>query len=556
VFEYGRSGWLGSRILIEDLKGLETGKTLSVDICVVGAGPAGITIANEFIGSGLSVCLVESGGLSDELETQALYQGENIGHPVVMDEGRYRLFGGAATRWGGRCAVLDPIDFEARDWVRKSGWPVDLEMLRPYYERAKHASNFAEPWIPDEEVPETLGIDLPPFNSINVNPFVWRVAPGDIPSSLKNLGRPRPRFDWGRAYRDPLKADPRTHVLLHANLKALAGNEDGSRIESIMVESLTGVSMTIKAVRFVICCGGIENIRLLLNAPSNILHKLNQHDNLGRYLAQHPRGCIATLDTTPEAAARLQNLFTDFLRPSGVQYEVGFALSESAQRENGLLNASAAMYYAARPESAWKAAARLREAVTTAKPYGGMLRDGGQIVGESGSVVANTWRRIQGVPMILPNPIASLIVDLEQEPNPDSRITLSAEKDPLGMQRAKVDWRISEIERTTARYFSGFIGDVLKRLGLGQTQPSEWLNSNRPVGGDDLHGTYHFIGATRMAKDPRDGVVDENCRAHGVTNLYLAGCSVFPTGGHANPTLTILALAIRLADHLRAEVAN
>jgi choline dehydrogenase-like flavoprotein len=98
---------VGIGILIEDLKGLETGKTLSVDICVVGAGPAGITIANEFIGSGLRVCLVESGGLSDEEETQALYQGENVGHPVVMDEGRYRLFGGAATRWGGRCAILD-----------------------------------------------------------------------------------------------------------------------------------------------------------------------------------------------------------------------------------------------------------------------------------------------------------------------------------------------------------------------------------------------------------------------------------------------------------------
>ena len=547
---------VGIGILIEDLKRLETGKTLSVDICVVGAGPAGITIANEFIGSGLSVCLVESGGLSDEEETQALYQGENVGHPVVMDEGRYRLFGGAATRWGGRCAILDPIDFKARDWVRKSGWPVDLETLRPYYERAKLVSNFSEPWIPDDEVPAALGIELPRFNSINVNPFVWRVAPGDIAPGLQNLGRPRPRFDWGRAYRSKLDADPDTHVLLHANLKALEGNDDGSRIESIVVQSLTDVSMTIRATRFVICCGGIENVRLLLNAPSGVLQNLNQFDNLGRYLAQHPRGCIATLDTTPETAVRLQNLFTDFLRPYCVQYEIGFALSESAQRENRLLNASAAVYYAARPESAWKAAARLREAVATAKPYAGMLRDGGQIVSESGSVVANTWRRIRGRPMILPNPIVSLIVDLEQEPNPDSRITLSAEKDPLGMQRAKVDWRISEIERTTARYFSGFIADVIKRLGLGQIQPSEWLTSNRPINGEDLYGTYHFIGATRMSKDPRDGVVDENCCAHGVKNLYLAGCSVFPTGGHANPTLTILALAIRLADHLRAQVAN
>jgi len=135
-------------------------------------------------------------------------------------------------------------------------------------------------------------------------------------------------------------------------------------------------------------------------------------------------------------------------------------------------------------------------------------------------------------------------------------VTLSDMKDSLGMNRAKVDWRISEIERTTARHFSDYIGDVLQRLGLGKAQPSAWLGSDLPVQNDELYGTFHFIGTTRMSRDPRDGVVDENCRSHGIDNLYFAGCSVFPTGGHANPTLTIVALAIRLADHLRARLRN
>lgn len=543
--------------MIEDLKEFENGKTLPVDICVVGAGPAGITIANEFIGSGLRVCVVESGGLADEPDTQALYQGENVGHPVTMDEGRYRLFGGAATRWGGRCAMLDPIDFEARDWVRKSGWPIDLETLRPYYERSKRVNNFAEPWIPDDRVPATLGIEVPDFGSPNVNPFTWRVAPANSEgAALQELGRPRPRFDWGRAYRGKLRADPNTHVLLHANLVALQGNADGSLIELIVVRSLNNVSMTITARKFVICCGGIENVRLLLNAPSNVLHKLNEFCNLGRYLAQHPRGCIATLDTTPETAVHLQNLFTDFLRPRGVQYEIGFALSEHAQRNLRLVNASAAFYYAARPDSAWRAAARLQQAIRAAKPYHGIAGDVARLAGGAGSVSANVLRRIRGVPMMLPDPLVSIIIDLEQEPNPDSRITLSSQKDVLGMNQARVDWRISEIERQTARHFAGFIADTLERLGLGKPEQSEWLTSNAPVQGSDLWGTFHFIGATRMSKDPRDGVVNENCRTHGVQNLYVAGCSIFPTGGHANPTLTIVALAIRLADHLRAEFAR
>jgi choline dehydrogenase-like flavoprotein len=147
--------------------------------------------------------------------------------------------------------------------------------------------------------------------------------------------------------------------------------------------------------------------------------------------------------------------------------------------------------------------------------------------------------------------LVTILIDLEQDPNPQSRVTLSAAKDSLGMCRAKVDWRIAEIERTTARHFNGLIAQQLKQLGLGQTDASAWLTSGEPLRNDELYGTYHHIGTTRMSKDPADGVVNAECRTHGVDNLYLSGCSVFPTGGHANPTLTIVALAIRLSDHLR-----
>ena len=547
--------------MIEDLAGIEAGRTSMFDLCLVGAGPAGITIAHELIGSGLRVCLLEAGGYRDEARTQALYQGESIGHPVQTDEGRYRLFGGSATRWGGRCAMLDPIDFEARDWVRHSGWPITFASLQPYYARAAAANNFQQPWIDDAEVPSRLGISLPEFASPDVQPFVWRYASPDLDPSLlrfASIGYRR-AFDWGRAYRRRLKADPDTHVVLHANMTGFTTNAEGSVIEAITARSLANVCITIRARAFVLCCGGIENVRLLLNAPEPMLRRINAFDTLGRYLAQHPRGCIATLHTSPETAWRLQSLLTTFFRPRrvAVQYEIGLALSEPAQRRHRILNASAALYYEAGADTSWKAGRRLRDAVRSASPYKGMLGDAARVAGGMPSVAANIGRRfIRSRPILLARPQIQIVADLEQEPNPDSRITLGDSTDALGMRRCRVDWRLSEIERTTARQLSRSISAELRRLRLGETCEPEWLTRDGPIADGELRGTYHFIGATRMSSSPRDGVVNEDCRAHGMQNLYLAGCSVFPTGGHANPTLSIVALAIRLADHLRAALSN
>jgi choline dehydrogenase-like flavoprotein len=529
--------------VIYDLKYFEPRKTWSVDICVVGAGAAGITIARELVGSGLRVCLVESGGMAEESDTQGLYQGENIGHAVVMDEGRYRVFGGSANRWAGRCAVFDPIDFERRDWVPMSGWPIDSATLRPYYDRAKAVAKFDEPWIPDGEVPDALGLEISGFSTPGLRPFIWRYAP----SGFRNYP------SWAEMYGEQLRADPNTHIFLHANLTGFSATKDGSIIQSITAASLNHVSISIQAKAFVLCCGGIENVRLLLNAPENVVRKVNAFDNLGRYFAQHPRGRTATLTTTAAEARRLQNLFGVFTRKSGVQYEVGFALSEDAQREHRLLNASATMYYEAGPESSWSAGVRLMAALRSKKPYRGMFYD----MVKATTELRNLGRRIfRGRSALLSDPLVSVVVDLEQQPNFHSQVRLSDQIDPLGMKRAKLDWRISEIERTTARHLNNLIAEELKKLGFGQIDAAGWLTSATPVRDGELYGTYHHIGTTRMSKDPRDGVVNEDCRAHGVDNLYLAGCSVFPTGGHANPTLTIVALAIRLADHLRSRFAK
>jgi choline dehydrogenase-like flavoprotein len=548
--------------MIHDLEELGDTSDAAFDLCVVGAGPAGITIADELRGSGLKVCLVESGGLQEDAATRDLLFGESTGHPMELDHGRHRVFGGAATRWGGRSATLDPIDLQHRDWVENSGWPIDYKHLGTYYERAKRASNFKDPWESNDQVQLALGIRLPTLASGDLDTFVWRVALPFCNPTLPSYLSPGYRgvFDWGKEYRGRLAADRDTFVLLHANLTKFHESDDGSRVKAITVQSLGGKSMTIRARAFTLCCGGIENVRLLLNAPPRLLNRINHFDRLGRYFSQHPRGCIATIDTDQANAKALQQLYNLFLRPmmvGGVQYETGFAISERAQREHQLLNASAAIYYHARPDTAWEASRRVRDAVKSGKIDRNTFRDVQRVVGGAGAEMPNLARRfVLGTPLLHRDPLISICIDLEQEPDPESRITLNADRDALGLRRAKIDWRVGEKERRTSRYFAKFAAFELERLGFGRVQKADWLSSSDPLSVDDLRGTYHFLSGTRMSRHPRDGVVDENCRAHGAENLYLAGTSVFTTGGHANPTLTIVALAIRLADHLRAELRN
>jgi choline dehydrogenase-like flavoprotein len=154
-----------------------------VDVCVVGAGPAGITIAQELMTSGLKICLAEGGGWSEEAETQALYDGTSIGHPMVLTERRHRVFSGSATKWGGKSVMLEPSDFEKRSWVKSSGWPITPASLQPYYERAKKVSNFQSPWLDDDKGLATIGVKIPDFDKTEVRPHVWRCASRDSPVS-------------------------------------------------------------------------------------------------------------------------------------------------------------------------------------------------------------------------------------------------------------------------------------------------------------------------------------------------------------------------------------
>ncbi|MFT0876290.1 GMC family oxidoreductase [Rhodopseudomonas sp. G2_2311] len=526
------------------------------DICIIGGGPAGITIARELIDCGKTVILAESGGLKQDRKALSLYEGVSVGHPVELTVGRYRVLGGSSIMWGGRCARLDPMDFECRDWIPRSGWPISYDELTPYYERAIRTCNFHEEWKELSDVKDVLQLTLPLLEAGNLSPFVWRVAPPDPNRSLWNwltLGY-RASFKFGSAYLHELKSANTVKVLLHANLVKLIGAPGDRSIQEAIFTTLDGRSTRVVSKEFVVACSGIENPRILLNMPDQLLKNANPHGQIGRCFAQHPRGIIGVVEASEEQALRLQKTFNNFMRPKyvPVQYEVGLALTEQAQRMHKLLNASLCLYYEADDYSIWKAGRRVREAIRGRTFDRRFLNDVLTVTFGIHSVGMNVIRRwILGREVIHKKPIIRAVIDLEQVPRPDSRITLASEMDSVGMRKCVVDWKLGELELRTARMFAEFLDQELKLAGLGALRRSEWLARGLPFEQNDLQSNLHFIGATRMADRAEDGVVDRNCKVFGLDNVYMAGASVFPIGGHANPMVTIVALATRLGELLR-----
>jgi choline dehydrogenase-like flavoprotein len=257
------------------------------DICIIGAGAAGLTLARRLTERGRSVTLLESGGLDYEADTQALYRGRNVGMPYYdLDQSRLRFFGGTVAIWGGRCALLDPIDFQKREWVPHSGWAIARDDLLPFYRRAHDMLELGE-FNYHEDVWEALGVADPGFDPAKVDVALWR------------FDEVRERFAASRA-RD-LFEGPKLRIMLHANAVKLQADADGRRIEHVEVRSLGGPALQVRAKSYVVACGTIENARLLLASddvePGGIG---NSHDQVGRFFMEHPAGRIAKVDT-PDA---------------------------------------------------------------------------------------------------------------------------------------------------------------------------------------------------------------------------------------------------------------
>jgi len=521
--------------MFADLCDFDDGKDFEADLCIIGAGAAGISIARAFIGSSVSVCLVESGGLKPEPDTQALYRGQTVNDASFpLDVVRARRFGGSTELWGAQCRPLDGIDFEHRSWVPNSGWPFGLEAIAPYYSEANEVCGLGpndygvEPW-------QAKGLDATPFEQSRVSNRLWQI------------GSPPMRF--GARYRPALQRAANIRVLLHANAVEIDANAEMTRIDAVRLKSLDGPGATVRARTFVLACGGIENPRLLLASTNVSVTGLgNGYDLVGRFFMDHLHAPLAL--AVPKTSLSRFAVYHGGIAIDGTKVRLKAGLPEAVQRREELLNTclNISVGVAGDRGPGYLALKRLVAALFFRTKHDTPWEDVRAVLRDVDGLVSGVCRRVFG-PRVL-----WLTLNSEQVPNRDSRITLDRRRDALGMPQSRLDWRLTTLEKRTARHLCLAVGEELERLGIARTQVQDWLlteDNDWPA----LEGQYHHIGTTRMHEDPKHGVTDSNCRVHGLANLYVAGSSVFPTSGYANPTLTLVALALRLADHLKRELA-
>lgn len=491
--------------MIRDARDVPTGQALEAEVCIIGAGAAGISLAREFRDEPFRTVLLESGGYEREPETQALYRGEIVGHAYYpLEQSRIRFLGGSTNHWGGMCLPFDPIDFEERTWVPHSGWPIGLADLLPFYPRAQKLCELG-PF--DYGLPywsERRGKQPPPIAGGPIIPGIAQFSPPTL---------------FGKRYRKSLEESRSVTTYLHANVLDLETDRSGRTVQRVNVAVLGGGRFTVSARVFVLATGAIENARLLLLSRRGHPAGLgNQHDQVGRYFMErvnYRSGVFFPSD------GRSWKLFLERDRLPEVGINGILAIDPAWQRQNLVLNSSIALHASA-PASRRQA-----------EDDGGFW-----------DFLAALWERP-------PEPVTLFQIwhDVEPVPNPRSRVLLGEERDALGQPSVQLDWRLTpDLEGETIRRVVRVFATEVGRLGLGR------VRVEMPEGDDwseKVVGSYHHMGTTRMHADPRQGVVDADCRVHRTRNLYVAGSSVFPTAGQANPTLTLLALALRTGDRIR-----
>ncbi|MBA2564923.1 MAG: GMC family oxidoreductase [Gemmatimonadetes bacterium] len=534
------------RPLFIDARTLSDAATLEADVCIVGAGAAGITLACELAGADFRVLLVESGGLDAERQPRSLSGGESVGVPYFpLEATRMGGFGGTTRVWAGWCRPLDPIDFEQRPWVPCSGWPFNKSHLDSFYARA-HPYVEVGPYVyePDAwHTPEARPLPL---------------AEGEIVHAIFHVSPPT---DFGRVHRSRIRGAPNVRTLLHANAVELRVDDSQTAVTRLVIRTLSGKGCEVAARTFVLAAGGIENARLLLLSRGTSEAGLaNAHDAVGRYFMEHvfvDAGSFFPADPYVD----LGFYFPRSMTPGGSPRVAArsavrgvFAVAEAKLREERLLNA--AMFFRPRYEAHDAFSSR---GVTSALEIWERLRGRGLVVRPLAQL-ANVLTDLDQVGIALwrkafarSGPIERLRVRayVESPPNRESRVTLVRDTDVLGKNRVRLDWRLSGREIPSMRRALELLDGALRAGGQGRL---ELDLDGGPHGPRSLTGGKHHMGTTRMHRDPRLGVVDPDCRVHGVKNLFAAGSSVFPTAGYTNPTLTIVALAIRLADHLKSVI--
>ena len=527
--------------MIVDAASLPSGSALECDICIVGAGAAGITIALELANTPYRVCLLEAGGFRHHSATQALFRGEVHGPAYPeLHETRMAALGGSTALWAGWCRPLDPIDFEVRDWISDSGWPFSYEELLPHY-RTAHALCGLGPFDYDCDAWQARsGLTFLPVPQDEVTPAMFHISP----------------VRFGATYRQALERSAQTRTLLRANALRFFLDADSNRVQRVSAGTLHGKRIDVKAREFVLASGGIENARLLLlsgDSPETSIG--NAHGVVGRYFTEH--GFInfgSFIPSDPSSALDFHFPFEVLRDGQSNTVRCGFTMQPAFARRERLLNCALFFHpayeaHAAFDSSQVRAMLDVWDKLRGRAVPGGYMKHARRALGAPGKLAVAAYRKLfAGSGPQSRWRMRSLFECLADRNN---RIDLATRKDALGRPLPRITWRLSELDLRSVRCACQTLDRSLRRAGLGHLEFR--FPEDSAAWSSGVEAGKHHMGTTRMHLDPRRGVVDSDCKVHGIANLYVAGSSVFPTGGFANPTLTVVALAARLAAHLRRD---
>lgn len=482
---------------------------LQADICIVGGGAAGIAIANALIGSGLNVVVLESGNFAPENATLALSGGRVSGLPYSLEASRLRFFGGSSNHWEGMCAPLGENDFSERAWIKHSGWPIKRADLDEYYVKAAKFLNLSGDGSHDFSASSDI-IENPDTLSF----ACWRFA--------KNLS-------LGETYRDALGDAKNIRVIINSNLADIELNADLNGVTKVHAATLAGNNFSVAAKKYVLACGGIENARILLACNKQVEKGIgNANDLVGRFFMEHPHNNIGT--------------FFNFVPPERMNiFRLHFKKNRGLKSVNDKIiigGNSEVMNITISPHAMEK-----------------YKVGGGSLVISTIDDVKNLEAPVEHLRRVFAAQNAPQAIGLyartEQTPNPESRVALSTDaRDALGMPLLDLRWQMQRQDWQTINTLAKLFAEAASAAGLGVVKIPGWV-SEFTGWPKNLGWGGHHMGTTRMGENAATSVVDSDCRMHGISNMYIAGSSVFPTSGWANPTYTIIALTLRLAEKLK-----
>lgn len=492
-------------------------------VCVIGGGIAGLVLAMRLAHNGISVHLLEAGGLTQEDRSQDLYR-VNMKSEVHLGatEGRYRTFGGSSTRWGGQLLPFTSDVFLPPSKTPSLPWPIQGSDLEPFYAEVQRMLGVNSLPFTADLLPALNRSKAPVSSDVTVRFSKW------IPFKRRNLA-------------DSLGAEALVHPLVtvftHANAAQLEASSHPGHIGSLKVLNYDGREFRFSATHFVVCAGTIESSRLLLCSPD----VPNPHDQIGRYFHDHMSYHAAKF--VSPGRERVLDLYGPFF-VDGTMHTVKLEASPTLRSQESLQNVMAHVVIMEPEDSGVAAIRSLLRSLQRRNLKEAILANLMPVLRGAGDV-ARLWyySRFKGRRAVSKRATLMLNIDVEQAPHPDNRISLSAtETDAIGLPRTILDWRVRAPELDTAARYTPIVRKYLSAAGVDSL---EWDRS-APA----MVDTYHMMGGLRMGVDPASSVVDINLKVHGVSNLHIASCAVFPSGSSSNPTFTLIALTLRLADQL------